>query len=133
MRATRLAFAAAVMAVLLPAFQTASRATVSGSSAQSVDSLWALRFTTGPGWRADVAPGAQVGFAAHSRNLARLRGEGRILMGGRFADVGLMVIRAGSEGEVRRMLAPDSAVAAGVFQAAIDPWRTIYEGAVPRR
>lgn len=100
---------------------------------QAIDSLWALSFTTGPGWQAGQTPGVQVGFGSHSRNLARLRSAGRILVGGRYGEVGLMLVRAGSEGEVRAMLEPDSAVAAGVFQAAITPWRTIYEGTVPRR
>lgn len=100
---------------------------------EAVDSLWALRFTTGPGWRTEVDPSAQVGFSAHSRNLARLRAEGRILVGGRYGEVGLMVIRAGSAADVEAMLVPDSAVAAGVFKAEVSPWRTIYEGTVPRR
>jgi len=100
---------------------------------QAADSLWALSFTTGPGWQVDRAPGEQTGFAAHSRNLSRLRTEGRILMGGRYGAVGLMLVRAGSEAEVRQLLAADSAVAAGVFKAEINVWRTVYDGSVPRR
>lgn len=122
-----------VAGTLLGAGVSRSGTTSALSAQQAVDSLWAVRFTTGPGWQAEIAPGAQVGFASHSRNLTRLRNEGRILMGGRYGEVGLILIRAASAAEVHTMLAPDSSVAAGVFKADVSAWRTIYDGAVPRR
>jgi len=130
--ALRGALVAAVTLLLLP------QAGPPGSSGapvarQAADSLWALSFTTGPGWQQDLAPGAQDGFGSHSRNLARLRATGRILVGGRFAEFGLMLVRAASESEVRRMLEPDSSLAAGTFRVAIAPWRTVYPGTVPAR
>lgn len=126
------ALAAAVAVLLLPLAGPPGSARVPAAR-QAADSLWALSFTTGPGWRAELAPGAQDGFGSHSRNLGRLRAEGRILVGGRFAEWGLMLVRAGSEAEVRRMLEPDSSLAAGTFRVVIAPWRTVYPGTVPAR
>jgi len=103
------------------------------ATTQRADSLWALSFTTGPGWRPEIPPAQQAGFGSHSRNLARLRADGRILMGGRYGAVGLMLLRAAGAEEVRAWLAPDSAVAQGVFTAEIVPWRTVYDGVVPRQ
>lgn len=133
---TRLHLGLGLVALCVPVLllATAPAAEMTGSGTpQAADSLWALSFTTGSAWRADRAPGDQAGFAAHSRNLSRLRTEGRILMGGRYGTVGLMLVRAGSEAEVRQLLAADSAVAAGVFHAEITVWRTVYDGNVPRR
>jgi RNA polymerase sigma-70 factor (ECF subfamily) len=100
---------------------------------QAADSLFALSFAVGPGWDTTKAPGAQAGFRAHSQNLARLRREGRILAGGRFGALGLMLVRARDSAKVRAQLSGDSTLARGVFTATIDVWRTIYDGPVPAR
>lgn len=100
---------------------------------QATDSLFALTFAAGPGWDTTKPPGAQAGFREHSQNLARLRREGRILAGGRFGALGLMLVRARDSAEVRAQLAGDSTLTRGVFTATIDVWRTIYDGPVPAR
>lgn len=97
------------------------------------DSLWALTLTTGPGWDSTKGPGAQRYFGDHSRNLGRLRQEGKLLMGGRFGGAGLLLLRAQSESEARGMFAPDSTIVTGVFAAKFEAWRTIFTGAVPPR
>ena len=102
-------------------------------AAQATDSLFALTFAVGPGWDTTKPPGAQAGFREHSQNLARLRREGRILAGGRYGALGLMLVRARDSAEVRAQLAGDSTLTRGVFTATIDVWRTIYEGPVPAR
>lgn len=94
------------------------------------DSLFAVLFRTGPGWRADRPPAEQEHFQVHSRNLGRLRQEGRIVLGGRYGDVGLILVRAANRDEARGYFAADSSVARGVFTAEILPWRTIFPGEV---
>jgi len=100
---------------------------------QAADSLFALTFAVGPAWDTTKPPGAQAGFREHSQNLARLRRAGRILAGGRFGALGLMLVRARDSAEVRAQLAGDSTLTHGVFKATIDVWRTIYDGPVPAR
>jgi len=95
------------------------------------DSLFAVLFRTGPAWRADRSPTEQEHFQTHSRNLGRLRQEGRIVLGGRYGEVGLIVVRAANRDEARGFFAADSSVAKGVFTAEILPWRTLFPGAVP--
>lgn len=130
--ATSLVLVLAIAAALSGATRAAGTPTA-WPARQDADSLFALTFAVGPGWDTTKPPGAQAGFREHSQNLARLRREGRILAGGRFGALGLMLVRARDSAEVRAQLAGDSTLTRGVFTAAIDVWRTIYDGQVPAR
>lgn len=100
--------------------------------AQEDARLFAVRFQPGPGWDQSRAPGAQAGFAAHSANLQRLAREGTIVLGGRFAELGLVVIKSRDLDTARALFADDPAVAAKVFDIRIDTWSTIFDGCVKR-
>lgn len=101
-------------------------------AAPTADSLYALVFTRGPAWEDGKPTSQQFGLREHSANLSRLRAEGRIVMGGRFGDYGLILIRVLNRAEALGMLASDSATARGVFKAELNPWATLYEGQVIR-
>jgi uncharacterized protein YciI len=90
---------------------------------------FAVEFRTGPAWEGGKTPQEQKHFADHSANLRKLRSEGRIVLGGRYGDVGLVLLRATSENEARALVA-DPAVAAGVFVTAVAPWRAFMGGSV---
>jgi RNA polymerase sigma-70 factor (ECF subfamily) len=121
------------IAVALSGATRAAGTPSAGPARQGTDSLFALTFAVGPGWDTTNPPGAQAGFREHSQNLARLRREGRILAGGRFGALGLMLVRASDSAEVRAQLAGDSTLTRGVLTATIDVWRTVYGGLVPAR
>ena len=91
---------------------------------------FAVTFRTGPAWDKARPPNEQKHFGDHSANLRKLRQEGRILLGGRFGDVGLVLLRAASDEEARALVAADPSVAAGVFVADIQPWSTFMAGTV---
>jgi hypothetical protein len=99
----------------------------------AADSLYALVFTRGPAWDDGKSVGQQSGMREHSANLNRLRAEERIVLGGRFGDYGLILLRVRDRRDAMGLLAPDSATARGVFQAELSPWYTIYDGSVSRR
>ena len=103
-----------------------------GASPQSQDRTIALVFTTGPGWDASKAPGAQAQFGSHSNNLRRLREAGLIVAGGRFGPYGLILVRAPNVDSARGMLVPDSSIVVGTFKVDVSPWSTIYEGTITR-
>jgi uncharacterized protein YciI len=91
---------------------------------------FAVSFRTGPGWDGAKPPNEQKHFGDHSANLRKLRQEGRILLGGRFGDVGLILLRATGDEEARALLAVDPSIAAGVFVADVQPWSTFMAGTV---
>ena len=93
---------------------------------------FALVFRTGPAWDKAKAPGAQAHFADHSANIRRLREEGRLLVGGRFSDLGLLLVEAADAAEARTFVDRDASVRAGVFAAEVHPWSTFAEGCVTR-
>jgi uncharacterized protein YciI len=91
---------------------------------------FAVSFRTGPGWDNAKPPNEQKHFGDHSANLRKLRQEGRILLGGRFGDVGLILLRATGDEEARALLAVDPSITAGVFVADVQPWSTFMAGTV---
>jgi hypothetical protein len=92
--------------------------------------LFAVVFRTGPAWDVSKPPGEQLHFKDHSRNIAALKAEGRLALGGRFGDLGLLLVRAATQQEAESLLARDASVAAGVFTAEVHPWSTFAEGCV---
>ena len=89
---------------------------------------FAVEFRTGPGWDKSKPPGEQKHFADHSANLRKLRQEGKIVVGGRYGEVGLVLLRAASEEEARTLLATDPSLSAGIFVAQVHPWSTFMAG-----
>lgn len=116
----RAALAALLMAVLLQAGQEPAPAPPA--------KLFAVVFRTGPAWDPKKPPLQQSFFKEHSQNLAALRKAEKIALGGRYVDVGLIVVRAADLAEARELLAGDPSLTAGVFQAEVHPWSTIYDG-----
>lgn len=98
--------------------------------------LFAIEFTTGPGWDPAKPPDQQAHFAAHAANLRRLRERGVIRIGARYADKGLVVVAAESMAAARRLLDDDPSIAAGTFVFDVHPFMVFYPGSVdaaPRR
>jgi uncharacterized protein YciI len=91
---------------------------------------FAVEFRTGPAWDKAKPPNEQKHFSDHSANLRKLRQEGRIVLGGRYGEVGLVLLRATSEDDARALVGADPSVTAGVFVAAISPWSTFMGGSV---
>ena len=96
------------------------------------DAVYAVTIRTGPAWDQNKPPSEQVHFRTHSQNLFKLRQEGRIVLGGRYGEVGLILVRAANEKEARELFAADSSLTQGVFRAEFQVWRTIFDGAVTR-
>jgi len=92
--------------------------------------LYAAVYKTGPKWDAAKPPGEQAFFKDHSAHLAKLRAAGTIVMGARYADVGLIVVSAASEADARKMFEVDPSVAAGTFAVDVHRFSVFYSGFV---
>ncbi len=119
-----------VLAASLSLLLLSEQAPAPSPPAPSSRKLFAVLFRTGPAWDPAKPPGQQAFFKEHSQNLQAMRKAEAIALGGRYADVGLIVVRAADEAEVRGMLAADPSLGAGVFRADVHPWSTIYDGCV---
>jgi hypothetical protein len=92
------------------------------------DTLFAVHFSTGPNWDARKKPNEQAFFKEHSANLARLRREGSLIIGARYGEFGLIVLRLPDEAAVQTELEQDPSVAGGIFTARIDAFRPFMHG-----
>lgn len=95
-----------------------------------VNDTFAATFRTGPAWDAAKPPAEQAHFADHSKNLRALRAEGRLLLGGRSGELGLVILRASSLDEARALVARDPAVKAGTFAVDVQPFYPFMPGCV---
>ena len=95
--------------------------------------LFVAEIKVGPKWDATKPPNQQLHFADHSANLRRLREAGKLVIGARYSDKGLVVLSAASEAEARAMLDPDPSFQAGVFAYELHPFNVFYSGSVQAR
>ncbi len=121
--------AAALLALAHASAQTA-RSVAPESATPVPPRFFAVEFRTGPKWDSSRPPNEQAHFQDHSSNLQRLRKEGRILLGGRYTDRGLLILTGDSEEDVRRLFAADPSVANGVFVFDVWEFRPFYPGCV---
>lgn len=112
----------------------ASAATAKDTAADAQAALrFLVHFSTGPGWTAGKPPQEQPRFGEHGANLARLRKQGRIALGARFAEKGMIVVRFPTEEAARAEIAADPGVMAGTFVFDIAELRTFYDACLDRR
>jgi len=90
--------------------------------------MFAVRLTTGPAWDAAKPPNDQAGMREHSANIARLRREGVLVLGARFGELGLLVLRVPDAAAAQAQFAPDPTIAAGVFRLQVDAFAPFAHG-----
>jgi uncharacterized protein YciI len=97
--------------------------------------LYAIEIKIGKAWDPNKKPQDQAHFREHSAHLKRLRDQGVLVMGARYGDKGLVVLRAASESEAHQWMKDDPSMQAGVFQYELHPFSVFYSGtlSVPAR
>lgn len=97
--------------------------------------LFAVEIRTGPAWDGSKPPHEQLHFRDHSAHLRQLREQGALVMGARYGDKGLVVLRAASEPEAHAMMQADASMQARVFAYELHEFRVFYGGnlAAPAR
>lgn len=88
--------------------------------------LFVVHFETGPKWNKSLPPGEQPTFADHSANMSRLRKEGVIAFGARYAEVGMIVVKAATLDAARAHIEADPGVKSGLFVYRIAPLKVFY-------
>lgn len=136
---TKQSIAAVFLAAVLPvAAQTGTGTAAAGADAATAAAMgkdFLVVFSVGPGWIVGRPPGEQPSFREHGQNLKRLRDAGSIVLGARYADKGMIVLRAESEAAARAELEADPGVRSGIFTFDLNELRVFYDGflAVQRR
>jgi uncharacterized protein YciI len=120
------------LAFALSSAAFAQVAPASAAAAMPAKNLFAVEIRTGPQWNAALPPGQQPLMREHSANLRKLRDEGRIRIGARYGEVGLVVLEAATIDEARAWIEADPAMRAGTFRFEIHPFGVFYGGTVGR-
>lgn len=94
--------------------------------------LFLVHFSLGPAWAAGKPPQEQPKFKEHGANLKRLRDDGKIVLGARYSDKGMVVLRFASEEQARAEIAADPGVQAGSFTFELFELRPFYDGCLAR-
>ena len=97
---------------------------------QTTQQYYSALFSRGENWDSSKQPNEQPYFAEHGKNLKRLKDEGKIAIGSRFGDFGLVVIRSNSEQEVRSLFAGDSLVIKNILKMEIHKFNPFYKGCI---
>lgn len=97
-----------------------------------IDSLYVVTYTTGSAWDKTKPPQDQPYFKDHSANLSKLRKEGVITAGARYADKGIIFLKAKSIIVARELILTDPAVMNKLFMADIQKASVFYEGCIER-
>ena len=119
------------LGALCAATTSAAQSAASAAAAASKP-LFAVEFRTGPAWNPALPPGQQAYMREHSANLKKLRDEGRIRIGARYGEVGLVVLEAATIDEARAWIEADPAVKSGTFRFELHPFGVFYGGTVQR-
>ena len=98
--------------------------------AQENEKLFAMIYSKGKGWNENIATSEQAYFKAHSLHLQNLRKQGKILVGGRYADLGFMILKAEDAKEAESITKQDSSVVSGTFKVELFEFHTFYTGCV---
>ncbi len=97
-----------------------------------VRGLFLMRQTRGPAWDPGVGRREQSGWKEHAAFVDRLTERDRILLAGPVGEVDgldvVIVVRAASEAEARRIFEPDPWLGTILEIASVEPW-TVWAGA----
>ena len=88
--------------------------------------LFIVNFETGPNWDKSRPPAEQPSFREHAANLSRLRKEGTIVFGARYAEIGMIFLKAESLQAAQAVIDADPGVRSGIFIYRVAPLNVFY-------
>lgn len=97
---------------------------------ETPDSLYVVTYTTGLNWDHARQPNEQTYFKEHSRHLSALRKAGTIVLGARYAEKGIIVLKAQSLASAREIIESDSAIVNKLFVADVQKLSVFYPGCI---
>ena len=85
-------------------------------------------YTVGENWDADKSPADQPYFKEHSEHLSNLRKDSTIVIGARYNDTGMIIIKAIDQTKAENLLLEDIAVRNELFNVEIHLLQPFYKG-----
>ena len=133
----RLLFIARVVVLLglssVPLANTLAQTPAGVATTPPQGKLYIVEIKTGPQWDANKPAHEQSKFREHSANLKAIRDQGKLVLGARYADKGLIIVESATEQEARALFEQDPSIAEGVFAYTIFEFNVFYSGTVSAR
>ena len=85
-------------------------------------------YTVGDLWDSNKPPGEQTHFKEHSAHLSKLRSDSIIVIGARYSDTGMLILKSKNLAEAKSLLLEDIAVKNDLFRVEIHPFQPFYKG-----
>ena len=114
------------VALLVPASATFSQ----DNKALDSSAYFIVLYTVGESWDTTKQFHEQAYFNEHSSYLGTLRKTKKIVIGARYSDTGMIVIKAKDETEANRLITEDIAIQHKLFNADIYPFGPFYSGCI---
>ncbi len=97
-------------------------------SQEKEDTYFVALYTLGDSWDSNKSPGEQTHFKEHSAHLSKLRSDSIIVIGARYSDTGMIVLKSKNLAEAKSLLLEDIAVKNDLFRVEIHPFQPFYKG-----
>ena len=98
--------------------------------AKDSSKFFVVLYTTGEAWDANKEFYDQAYFDDHSKFLGKLRKEKTIITGGRYADKGMLIIKASDEKAANKIMEEDVSVKNKTFKFELHELDIFYEGCI---
>ncbi|MGZ5244994.1 MAG: YciI family protein [Bacteroidia bacterium] len=89
-----------------------------------------MLYTIGENWDTTKEAYEQNYFKEHSSHLAELRNKGKISIGGRFSDTGMLLLNASDLNEAKNLIEKDIAIQNKLFTVEIFYFDAFYKGCI---
>ncbi len=106
----------------------AAGVTVGVRASAQAPRLFAVELTRGAAWDNAKPANEQTGFAEHSANIRRLTESQALVIGARYGDKGLLVVKADDDAGARAHFSADPMIAKNVFRADVAVFSAFKHG-----
>ncbi len=117
-------------AVLILCFTIGVPFVVFSQEHQDIQPHFIALYTLGESWDMEKQPGEQAYFKEHSGFLSNLRKEKQIILGARYSDTGIIILKADDLEAAKAMLHQDIALQKKLFNVEVYPFNAFYKGCI---
>ncbi|WP_435625348.1 hypothetical protein [Flagellimonas sp.] len=107
-------------------------ATLGSAQENKTNKTFTMIYTPGESWNYQIPFNEQLFFAEHSQHLQKLRKNGLIIVGGRYADKGFMLLQARDSVAADSIVKMDLSVKHHIFDVELFEFRPFYYGCIEK-
>ena len=95
---------------------------------KNINKYFVVLYTIGENWDTTKQTHEQLYFKEHSSHLSELRKAKTIIIGGRYSDTGMILLKAKDETDAQETITKDISIHNKIFKANFFPFNPFYKG-----